>query len=163
MVTKKGRENERKAKNGKTGTLTLFTAKNPSPSTVYQNGLCSLTNQVKYHPIQTLVITTRVERIKNKNCSKKLRCVKCRRTGGCRNSARAGGISQVLQFPYSFTFLAFSAFLSFWYLIWNVEFDLNSSCSDRLNNFGTISSQKLQNLPQSVIIKILGTVMRKSG
>ena len=69
----------------------------------------------------------------------------------------------MLQFPYSFTFLAFSAFLSFWYLIYNVEFDLNSSFSDRLNNFGTISLQKLQNLPQSVIIKILGTVMRKSG
>ena len=69
----------------------------------------------------------------------------------------------MLQFPYSFTFLAFSAFLSFWYLICNVEFDLNSSCSDRLNNFGTISSQKLQNLPQNVIIKIVGTVMCKSG
>ena len=69
----------------------------------------------------------------------------------------------MLQFPYSFTFLAFSAFLSFWYMICNVEFDLNSSYSDRLNNFGTISSQKLQNLPQSVIIKIVGTVMRKSG
>ena len=69
----------------------------------------------------------------------------------------------MLQFPYSFTFLAFSAFLSFLYLIYNVEFDLNSSFSDRLNNFGTISLQKLQNLPQSVIIKILGIVMRKSG
>ena len=52
-------------------------------------------------------------------------------------------ISHVLQFPCSSTFLAFSALLSFWYLICNAEFDSNSSCLDRLNNFGTISSQKL--------------------
>ena len=32
-------------------------------------------------------------------------------------------------------------------LICNAEFDLNSSCLDRLNNFGIISSQKLKNLP----------------
>ena len=50
------------------------------------------------------------------------------------------------NFPCSSTFLAFSALLSFWYLICNAEFDSNSSCLDRLNNFGTISSQKLQNL-----------------
>ena len=69
----------------------------------------------------------------------------------------------MLQFPYSFTFLAFSAFLSFWYLICNVEFDLNSSCLDRLNNIGMISSQKLQNLPQNVIIRIIGTLICKLG
>ena len=51
------------------------------------------------------------------------------------------------NFPYSSTFLAFFALLSFWYLICNADFDLNSSYLDRLNNFGTISSQKLQNLP----------------
>ena len=35
---------------------------------------------------------------------------------------------------------------------------VNSSCLDRLNNFGIIGSQKLQNLPQNVIIKIVGTL-----
>ena len=69
----------------------------------------------------------------------------------------------MLQFPYSSTFLAFSALLSFWYLICNAEFDSNSSCLDRLNNFGIISSQKLQNLPQNAINKIVGTLMCKSG
>ena len=46
-------------------------------------------------------------------------------------------ISQVLQFPL------FSAILSSWSLIYDVEFDSNSSCLDRLNNFGMISLQKL--------------------
>ena len=44
-------------------------------------------------------------------------------------------------------FLLFSAILSSWFLIYNAQFDLDSSCLDRLNNVGTISSQKLQNLP----------------
>ena len=46
----------------------------------------------------------------------------------------------VLQEP-NFAVLHFSslfALLSFWSLICNVEFDLNSSCLDRLNNFGII-------------------------
>ena len=76
-----------------------------------------------------------------------------------RNSGGQEEISQVLQFPCSFAFLAFSTVLSFWYLICNVEFDSNSSCLDRLNNFGTISLQKLQNLPQNAISRILGTLM----
>ena len=63
------------------------------------------------------------------------------------------------NFPCSSTFLAFSALLTFWYLICNAEFDLNSSCLDRLNNFGTISSQKLQNLPQNAISRIVETLM----
>ena len=67
------------------------------------------------------------------------------------------------NFPCSSTFLAFSALLSFWYLICNTEFDLNSLCLDRLNNFGTISSQKLQNLLQNAISRIAGTLMCKSG
>ena len=33
-------------------------------------------------------------------------------------------------------FFVFSALLSFWYLICNAEFDSNSLCLDRLNNFG---------------------------
>ena len=48
-------------------------------------------------------------------------------------------------------------------LIFNVEFDLNSSCLDRLNNFGIKSLQKLQNLPQNAISRIVGTFMCKSG
>ena len=39
----------------------------------------------------------------------------------------------------------FSALFSFWTLICNVEFDSNSLCLDRLNNFGINSLQKLQN------------------
>ena len=41
-------------------------------------------------------------------------------------------------------FLAFYALLFFWFLICNAEFDLNSTCLDRLNNLGIISLQKLQ-------------------
>ena len=69
----------------------------------------------------------------------------------------------MLQFPCSSTFLAFSALLSFWYLIRIAEFDSNSSCLDRLSNFDIDSSQKLQNLPQNAIIRIVGTLMCKSG
>ena len=62
-----------------------------------------------------------------------------------------------------FIFLLFSALLSSWSLIYDVEFDSNSSCLDRLNNVGMISSQKLQNLPQNAISRIVGTLMCKSG
>ena len=44
-----------------------------------------------------------------------------------------------------------------WSLICNAEFDLNSLCLDRLNKFGIISSQKLQNLPQNAISSTIGT------
>ena len=64
--------------------------------------------------------------------------------------------------PYCI-FLLFSALLSSWSLIYDVEFDSNSSCLDRLNNVGMISSQKLQNLPQNTISRIVGTLMCKSG
>ena len=63
----------------------------------------------------------------------------------------------------SFLFLLFSALLSSWSLIYDVEFDSNSSCLDRLNNVGMISLQKLQNLPQNAIGRIVGTLMCKSG
>ena len=69
----------------------------------------------------------------------------------------------MLQFPCSSTFLAFSALLSFWYLICNAEFDSNSLCLDRLSNFGIDSLQKLQNLPQNAISRIIGTLMCKLG
>ena len=62
-----------------------------------------------------------------------------------------------------FLFLLFSALLSSWSLIYDVEFDSNSSCLDRLNNVGMISSKKLQKLPQNAISRIVGTLMCKSG
>ena len=67
------------------------------------------------------------------------------------------------NFPCSSTFLAFSALLSFWYLICNAEFDLDSSCLDLLSNFGTDSLQKLLNLPQNAISRIIGTLMCELG
>ena len=62
----------------------------------------------------------------------------------------------------NFAMLHFSslfALLSFWDLICNDEFDSNTSCLDRLNNFGIISSQKLQNLPHNAINRIVETLM----
>ena len=78
-------------------------------------------------------------------------------TGSRKEQCSQEPISQVLQFPL------FSAILSSWFLIYNVEFDSNSSCLDRLKNFGIISSQKIQNLLQNAIIRIVGTLMCKSG
>ena len=66
----------------------------------------------------------------------------------------------------NFAMLHFSslfALLSLWDLICNDEFDSNSSCLDRLNNFGIISLQKVQNLPQNAISRIVGTLMCKLG
>ena len=61
-------------------------------------------------------------------------------------------LGTVLQEPnfVGFHFLMFSTILSSWFLIYNTEFDSNSSCLYRLNNFDIISSQKLQNLPQKM-------------
>ena len=73
------------------------------------------------------------------------------------NSGSGKSIPAVLHFSSHF------ALLSFWFLICNAEFDSNSSCLDRLNNFGIISLQKLQNFPQNVISRIVGTLMCKSG
>ena len=67
------------------------------------------------------------------------------------------------NFPYSFTFLSFSALLSFWYLICNVEFDSDSPCLDLLSNFAIDILQKLQNLPQNAISRIIGTLMCELG
>ena len=74
-------------------------------------------------------------------------------------------LGTVLQEP-NFAMLHFYslfALLSFWDLICYDEFDSNSSCLDQLNNFGIISSQKLQNLSQNAISRIVGTLMCKSG
>ena len=58
--------------------------------------------------------------------------------GSKMNSARAVNSAVGTKFR-RFHFLLFSAILSSWFLIYNAEFDLNSSCLDRLNNFGIIS------------------------
>ena len=70
---------------------------------------------------------------------------------------RVGSIPAMLHFSSFSTLLPFSS------LICNVEFDSNSSCLDRLNNFFMISSQKLQNFPQNAISRIAGTLMCKLG
>ena len=57
--------------------------------------------------------------------------------------SQAVKISQLAKCPASSNFLAFSTLLSFWFLIYNVEFDSNSLCLDRLNNFGINSLKKL--------------------
>ena len=61
------------------------------------------------------------------------------------NSARMMHSARRKNIPVMLHFLLFSAILSSWSLIYNAEFDSNSSCLDRLNKFGSISSQKLQN------------------
>ena len=67
------------------------------------------------------------------------------------------------KFPRCSNFLVFSALLSFWSLICNTEFDFNSLCLDRLNNFVINSLQKLQNFPRNAITRITGTLMFKLG
>ena len=59
------------------------------------------------------------------------------------NSAGRKKISQPCEIFVVLHFLLFSAPLSFWLLIINAEFDLNSLCLDRLNNFGINNLQKL--------------------
>ena len=44
----------------------------------------------------------------------------------------------------SFLLLVFASLL-FWFLTYGSEFDSNSSCLDRFNNFSIISLKKLQN------------------
>ena len=61
------------------------------------------------------------------------------------NSGGQEQFRHLAKIPVVLYFVAFSALLSFWSLICNAEFDLNSSCLDRLNNSSIISLQKLQN------------------
>ena len=51
----------------------------------------------------------------------------------------------LVKFLLCSIFFVFSALLSFWSMICNAKFDLNSLCLDRLNKFGINSLQKLQN------------------
>ena len=77
----------------------------------------------------------------------------------CSQDAQCSQEKHSCNAPFSSVF----CYSFLWSLICNAEFDLNSSCLDRLNNFGIISSQKLQNLPQNAISRIVGTLMYKSG
>ena len=77
----------------------------------------------------------------------------------CSQDAQCSHEPKFAMVHFSFIY----ALLSFWSLICNVELDSNSSCIDRLNNFGTISLQKLQNLPQNEISRIIWTIMCKLG
>ena len=52
--------------------------------------------------------------------------------------AGAGNSAARTKFRNAPFFSSFFALLSFLSLIWNAEFDLNSSCLDQLNNFGII-------------------------
>ena len=54
---------------------------------------------------------------------------------------------------FFFLFLIFSALLSSWSLIYNVEFDSSSSCLDRLNNVGMI----VGSMTRQHIYKLIGT------
>ena len=67
-----------------------------------------------------------------------------------------------LGISYSSKISAFSALLSFSSLICNAKSDSNFSCLNRINNFGINSLQKLQNLSQNAISRIVGTLMCKS-
>ena len=70
-----------------------------------------------------------------------------------RNEQCAGGMNcekqeanfVTVQNFYCGPFSSISTLLSFWFMIFNVEFDSNSSCLDRLNNLDINSLQKLQN------------------
>ena len=54
---------------------------------------------------------------------------------------------QVAKIPTVTQFLLFSAPFSFWLLTCSSEFGLDFLCLSRLNDFGIVSLQKLQNLP----------------
>ena len=71
---------------------------------------------------------------KNNPIHKVLERIKWEEKKNCNKNMKASNSSN---------FLSFSTLLSFWSLICNAELDSNSSCLDRLNNFGTISSKKL--------------------
>ena len=79
------------------------------------------------------------------------------------SARRMGNSGSGMKFRNAPFFLAFSTLLSFWSLIYNAEFDSNSSCLDLLCNFGIDSFQKLKNLPQNAISIIIGTLMCKLG
>ena len=61
-------------------------------------------------------------------------------TGSRMNSGWRGEQCCKMQISQCSIFSSLFTLLSFWDLICNDEFDSNSSCLDRLNNFGTISS-----------------------
>ena len=123
----------------------------PTPFTNYQNNIVN-------------TITMGAKKEENQKVKKRSQKVKgarsqqCRMNSGCMmNSGSMKEISQPAKFcrlrnfcnPAKFlwcsNFLIFSTLFSFWFLIYNDEFDSDSSCLDRLNNFGINNLQKLQN------------------
>ena len=100
---------------------------------------------------------------RNKKLQQKQQQREMQENRGCRMNS-AGAVNSAAGTKFRMLhFSSLFALLSFWDLICNNEFDSNSLCLDRLNNFGIISSQKLQNLPQNAISRIVGTLMCKSG
>ena len=71
--------------------------------------------------------------------------------------------SQPCKIPAVTQFLMFYAPFSLWLMTCSFEFGLDSSCLSRLNDFGIVSLQKLQNLPQNAIRSIAGTLMCQLG
>ena len=61
------------------------------------------------------------------------------------NFASCENFATLQNFLLCSNFFVFFVLLSFWSLICNAEFDSNSLCLDRLNNFGINSLEKLQN------------------
>ena len=78
-----------------------------------------------------------------KNCNKNLRRQKAGEqwllNEQCSQDAQCLQEKHSCNAPFSSIF----CYSFLWSLICNAEFDSNSSCLDRLNNFGIISSQKL--------------------
>ena len=110
--------------------------------TVYTNGLYSHQDKQNYKKQQKHLTVTRTKwEETKKNATKRSRHQTPEEVNsGCRGNSATG-----TKFRRCSNFLVFSALLSFWSLIYNAEFDSNSSCLDRLNNFGKNSLQKLQN------------------
>ena len=87
---------------------------------------------------------TRTKWEETKNCNKNKKKIEMQKNRGYKmNSVGAVNSAVGTKFRNAPFFFVFFALLSFWSLICNAEFDPNSSCLDRLNNFGIISSQKL--------------------
>ena len=103
----------------------------------------------KNNPIHKVLEGIKWEETKkcNKNLKRQQVGTGNRKEQGSRKSARWMNSGSGKSTPTVLHFSSHFALLFFWSLICNAEFDSNSLCLDRLNNFGIISSQKLQNLP----------------
>ena len=117
-------------------------------------------NQARLQKKSKSKVITRVKMGRNKKCNKKSQKATSRRkvNSGLQDEQwHKKEISQpakisLLPFFLYFLLLFHCIFCSSFLLVSDLqtEFDSNSSCLDRLNNFGIYSLQKLQNLPRSV-------------